>query len=662
MDDANTALRDAPARHSPEDRTQSPADEPTKPPETRPPEAGPTDGRTLDDATPERTPRDPATPPPVWQRLLRPRRRSRSRAPELDPATRAGLRQTAKRLLGYARVQRTSLITAVVLFFASSAIDPLVPALFKWLIDNGLHLAQGPVLWLLPIAIIGLFLVRGLLAFGGNYLFARGTSSAVLVLRKHMMSSVMGADAQLYTQLSPGVTAARVIADPNNAIGALAGALTTLLRDGTTLVALLGYLFWLNWQLTLISFVTIPLLALVVRRVQRRVLLVSGHSWESQVRLIGIVEDVARAWRVVRSFGAADFERRRFDAEAERLRSTTLKSIVAGAMMTPLTQVIASCGVALIITLALIESHRSGGTVGDFVAFITTLLMTISPMRHLTDVTQPIAGGLVQARACFDLIDVKPESDLGTIDVGQARGAVSFEQASVAYGGAERPAVCDVSMELPAGGTVACVGPSGCGKSTLINTMLAFVEVSAGRVTLDGVDIRQIKKESLRRQFAVVSQDIALFDDSIEANIVYAAEPDPARLEACIAAAGLQEFVASLPDGTATCIGTDGGRLSGGQRQRLAIARALYKDAPIWVFDEATSALDSASEQFVQDSIRRWRGARTLVIVAHRLSTVRNADRIYVMAGGRIAESGSHDELMRLGGAYTNMVRAQAVG
>jgi subfamily B ATP-binding cassette protein MsbA len=363
----------------------------------------------------------------------------------------------------------------------------------------------------------------------------------------------------------------------------------------------------------------------------------------------------------VRTFDAGDFERRRFRDEAINLRRTTMKSVVAGATMTPLTQLVASSGVALIVTLALAEAHRGGATVGDFVAFVTTLLMTISPMRHLTDVTQPLVGGLVQARACFDLIDVLPEPDGGQHQLNASKGHLRFDHVSVRHGGGDEPALIDVDLDIPAGQTIALVGPSGSGKSTLVNTLLAFVAPSAGRVTFDGIDIGDIRKASLRRQFAVVSQDIVLFDGSIADNVVYAQEADAPRIEASLKAADLWQFVCSLPDGTATRIGANGARLSGGQRQRLAIARALYKEASVWVFDEATSALDSASERLVHESIERWRGSRTLLLVAHRLSTVRHADNIVVLADGRIVESGCHAELMGRGGMYASMVRSQTI-
>ncbi|UZD55789.1 lipid A export permease/ATP-binding protein MsbA [Caldimonas aquatica] len=574
------------------------------------------------------------------------------------------LKDVSHRLFAYITPHKAGIALGILCFFASAAIEPLVPALLKQLLDKGFRTADiaFPV-WLVPVAVIGLFATRGLLAFTGTYLFNWSTSQAVLALRTDLIRSVMRADASLYTQLSPGVAATRVINDPHHATSSLAGALTTILRDGTTLLALLGYLFYLNWKLTLISLVTMPLLGYVVRTVQKRVLSVGSRSYESQIKLVGIVDDITRAWRVVRTFDAGEFEHQRFTEEAKRLRRMTLKSVAAGATMTPLTQVVASAGVALILTLALIDANRGGTSVGEFVAFITAMLMTISPMRHLTDVTQPIIGGLIGARACFDLMDTPPEPDTGTreLEAGQCRGDIRFDRVTVVYPGSEHKALNQLELEIPAGKTIALVGPSGSGKTTIVNAMLGFVAPTEGRITLDGIDITEIRKASLRRQFAVVSQDIVLFDGPLADNVAYAAPKDMARIEACLKAANLWDFVQSQPEGVNMMIGTNGSRLSGGQRQRLAIARALYKQARIWVFDEATSALDSESERIVQQSIEQWHGEKTLILIAHRLSTVRNADRIYVMSDGRVVEAGTHKELMERGGLYAGMVAAQAM-
>jgi subfamily B ATP-binding cassette protein MsbA len=550
---------------------------------------------------------------------------------------------------------------AVLCFFVAAGTEPLAPALLKYLIDNGFTQSSQFPLWIVPFIVVGLFLVRGLASFGGSYLFASASSKAVLAIRRDLVGAMLRADAGLYTTLSPGVATARVINEPQNAVGALTQALTTLLRDGISFVALLGYLFYLNWRLTILVLLVAPAIALVMRRLQRRVVKVSARAYESQIRLTAIIDDIARAWRVVRTFDAAGFEQRRFDEEAQRFRNGTLKSAAAGAVMSPLTQVVASLAVALILTIALWEARQGTTSVGEFVAFITTLLMTSTPLRRLTDISHPIITGLIQARACLELIDSPAEPDRGVHEPTCVGGELTAERLTVRYPGADRPALESTSFQIRPGETVALVGPSGSGKTTLVSTLLGFVTPTEGRVCLDGMPLENIRRSSLRRQFAVVSQEIVLFNASIAANVVYAQPYDAVRVEQCLRAASLWDFVCDLPDGLETNIGTNGNRLSGGQRQRLAIARALYKDAAVWIFDEATSSLDSESECAVYEAMGKLRGSRTLILVAHRLSTVRHADCIYVIDEARIVESGRHEDLLAADGRYAAMVRAQAI-
>jgi subfamily B ATP-binding cassette protein MsbA len=372
---------------------------------------------------------------------------------------------------------------------------------------------------------------------------------------------------------------------------------------------------------------------------------------------------VTRAWRVVRTFDAGEFEKNRFHSEALRFRRTQVKNIAASASMTPLTQIVASLGVAVIMALALVEANNGQATVGDFVAFITAMLLTISPMRHLTDVTQPIISGLIGARACFDLIDTPPEPDHGTQDLdGKAVGGdLVFDNVTIQYPGTDAKALNGINLNIPKGKTIALVGPSGSGKTTAISTLLGFVAPTSGRVTLGGIDIQDIHKAALRKQFAVVSQDIVLFDGSIADNVAYVKPKDNQRIENCLRAANLWEFIERQPEGIHASIGTNGNKLSGGQRQRLAIARALYKEAGIWVFDEATSALDSESERVVQQSIDQWHGEKTLILIAHRLSTIRNADTIFVLVDGNVFEHGSHHDLIAKNGIYAKMIQTQTM-
>ena len=566
---------------------------------------------------------------------------------------------TAKRLNRYFWPHRAGVVAAIVAFLLASATEPLIPGLLKKALDEGFLAQPTFPLWMVPVALIGLFVLRGVFGFIGTYTLNRSTSRAVLGLRQDLASAVLRADASVFGHVTPGLVVSKVIGDPQNIANLMGGAIITVLRDGTTAVAMMAYLCWMNWQLTALSLITVPLLSLGVRRVQKRVQQVGSAAYEAQNRLVGVVDDLARAWRVIRTFDAGAFERGRFDREAQQVQRMTMKSVAASALMTPMSQLAASVGVAAIVTLALYQAQHHGGTVGDFAAYVTALLLLVSKTRHLTDVSQPIIGALITARASFELLDSPPEPDTGTRTLGRARGDIVFDGVRVAYPGADRLALNGLNLTVPAGHTVALVGSSGAGKTTVVSTLLGFATPDAGQLLLDGIPVAELRKTDLRRQFAVVSQDIVLFDASIADNVIYAAPPDLARVETCLRAAALWDHVAGLPQGLHTPIGVNGSKLSGGQRQRLAIARALYKDAPVWILDEATSALDTESERAIQQALAQWHGHKTMLVIAHRLSTIRDADSICVLEDGRVLEAGSHRSLVAAGGRYAAMVSTQ---
>ncbi|MYZ52578.1 lipid A export permease/ATP-binding protein MsbA [Malikia spinosa] len=574
----------------------------------------------------------------------------------------AELKDTGRRLMVYARRQWRMLGASLLFFLLGSAVEPVIPALFKKLIDSGFQDGLKFPLWSVPLIIISLFLVRGVFNFSGTYVMTSATSAMVLDLRRDLMRALLRADAKLFTHVSPGVAVTKVINDPQSASQVIGNSLITFVKDATTLMFLVGYLLYLNWQLTLLSFISMPLLGITIKLVQKRLSKVGQEQYLSQQRLVSTVDDNARAWRVVRTFDAADFELKRFDAEASQYRRMTLKQVATSALVTPATQVVAAIGVSTIITLALWQASQGSATVGEFVSFVTALLMTISPMRHLTDVYQPINSALITARGSFSLMDAPQEPDHGTQDLPVCQGRIDFRQVKVQYEDAATPSLDGLDLQIAPGTTVALVGSSGAGKTTVVNTLLRFAHVNSGEVLLDGQPIESLQLASLRRHFAVVSQDIVLFDGSIAQNVAYASPlgVDRAKVEQCLRAANLWNHVAKLPEGIDAPVGTNGSMLSGGQRQRLAIARALYRDAAIWIFDEATSALDSESEAVVQRSIEDLRHAKTLILIAHRLSTIRNADLICVMSDGRIIEQGSHEELMASNGSYAGMVRIQS--
>ena len=576
----------------------------------------------------------------------------------VEAATAPDLKSTARRVLRYVLPHRLGLFWTVLAYIGAACTEPLIPELLRTVFGKGFQASSFSVWWV-PVVLIGLFALRGLFGFLGQYMLNQTLTRSVMDMRRSLLDALLRADASAYTSLQPGAAVTKVVNDPNQVLTLLSGTVVSVLRDGLPAIAMLGYLLYLNWQLTLLSMITTPAMAFVVKRVNRRVQQIGARNYDAQLELVNKVDDITRAWRVVRSFDAGDYERGRFADIARKVQRSALKVSATNALTQPLSQLMASVGLSLIVSLALLQARQTNTGVEEFAAFVTALLLMTSRLRHLSDLAQPITNALVIARGCFSLLDTPAEPDRGTQDLALARGELSLREVKLQYPGAERPALDGLSMLIKPGQTTALVGASGAGKSSVIHLLLGFAQPDSGQILLDGHDIQDLRRAALRRQFAVVSQDIVLFDASVADNVAYAQPRDAARLEQALRAAHLWDFVQTLPQGIETPVGANGSKLSGGQRQRLAIARALYKEAPIWVFDEATSALDTESERAVQLALEQWQGKKTLILIAHRLSTVRAADCIHVMSNGRLLESGSHAELLATDGAYAAMVRAQ---
>ncbi|MBB4841700.1 subfamily B ATP-binding cassette protein MsbA [Paucibacter oligotrophus] len=564
----------------------------------------------------------------------------------------------ARRLAGFVMPYRMGVVLTILAYLALAGTEPLIPYLIKNVFGEGFS-EQAFSIWWVPAVLITLFALRGLFGFLGQYLLNWTVTRSVMDFRQALFEALLRADARVFTSLQPGTAVTKVVNDPQQVMSMLSGPMLSILRDGLPALAMLVYLFFLNWQLTLLSLVTTPAMSWVVQQVNKRIRKMGSKTYDAQLHLVNKVDDVTRAWRVVRTFDAAEHERAAFHRRADDVQRNALKTAAAGALSQPLSQLIASVGLSLIICLALLQARQTQTGVGEFAAFITALLLLTSRLRHLSDLLPPITNAMVIARGCLQLMDLPAEPDSGSRVLDKVHGEVEMRDVTLQYPEAERPALNDLNIQFKAGQTTALVGSSGAGKSSIIHLLLAFAEPGKGQVLLDGVPIGELKKANLRQQFAVVSQDIVLFDASVADNIAYAQPRDEARLEQALRAAHLWDFVQELPQGLDTVVGANGSKLSGGQRQRLAIARALYRDAPIWVFDEATSALDTESERAVQQALEQWQGRKTLIVIAHRLSTIRAADTIHVMSQGRVLESGTHTGLLARDGAYAAMVRAQ---
>ncbi|ANN25950.1 lipid A ABC transporter ATP-binding protein/permease MsbA [Vibrio vulnificus] len=569
--------------------------------------------------------------------------------------------RTFKRLWTFIRLYKSGLAVAVVALIINAVSDTYMVSLLKPLLDEGFGSAESDFLRTLPLLVFGLMFIRGISSFVSTYCLSWVSGNVVMQVRRMVFNHYMQMPVSYFDKEKSGSLLSRITYDSEQVSAATSQALVSIVREGTSIIGLLVLMFYNSWQLSLVLILVAPVVAWAIGFVSKRFRKISKNMQTTMGIVTSSAEQMLKGHKVVLSYGGQEVEKSRFDVVSNQMRQQSMKLITAQAAANPIIQMIASIAIVVVLYLASVDTIKDQLTPGTFTVVFSAMFGLMRPLKALTNVTSQFQRGMAAAQTLFALVDLEPEKNTGTYSVERAKGEVNVKDISFTYEGAEKPALSHVSFDIPRGKTVALVGRSGSGKSTIANLFTRFYDVDSGEIQLDGVDVRDYELKNLRTQFALVSQNVHLFNDTIANNIAYAAGDKYSRedIERAAELAHAMEFISKMENGLDTVVGENGASLSGGQRQRVAIARALLRDAPVLILDEATSALDTESERAIQSALDELQKNKTVLVIAHRLSTIEKADQILVIDDGAVVERGSHSELIEKDGAYAQLHRIQ---
>ena len=557
------------------------------------------------------------------------------------------------RLLRYVRPYKGKLVISTLAMIGVAAMTALSALIIKNVLDDVFIAGDRRMLLLIPAAIIVIYIFKGIFRYVRTYVMSSAGLKMVQDIRNELYEHLHRLSMSFFTETPTGILMSRVTYDVNMMQRAITDALVGVFRDVFTILGLAGVVFYRNTELALISLVGFPLAFYPLVRFGKRMKKASRRSQEQMGALSKLMQERISGAGLIKASGTEDAELDEFKRENEKLVRSFLKIEKVKALSNPVMEFIGAASVSFIIWIGGLTVINGKMTVGEFFSFLAALMLLYEPVKHLTSVNNVIQQGLAAAERVFDILDISPEiADApDAVDIPQSSGHIAFSNVSFRYG--KEWVLKDIDLDITSGTKLAIVGTSGGGKTTLVNLIPRFYDVSEGKITIDGYDVRGITQKSLRKQISIVSQEVVLFNDTIGNNICYGMnDVSESDLEEALRAAYALDFVKSLPEGYDTVIGERGARLSGGQRQRISIARALLKNSPILILDEATSSLDTESEHLVQKALGNLVRGRTTLTIAHRISTVKDADIIVVISQGRILESGQHEELISLGGEY----------